>query len=181
MRVRRRRASRASIRLCAPRRNRPSRRPHWRAGARRCAGCRAPRPPDTARRHARACSACRGSRSRRPRRCRASPSARAADAPGRGRCPRDARSPPGFSASGFRYRASRLLQTRSVSDGGPPPGLRGLEKTKKGPANEGQPMKVFRRGCLKGEVFLRRGGSCCKCEWIRYDCANCNRRLQCGQ
>ena len=31
-------------------------------------------------------------------------------------------------------------------------------------------MKVYRRGCLKGPIFVQRGIACCNCEMIGYDC-----------
>ncbi|VVS98850.1 hypothetical protein SPHINGO361_100422 [Sphingomonas sp. EC-HK361] len=50
-------------------------------------------------------------------------------------------------------------------------------RQKKGPAPKSQPMKVFRRGCLKGPPYVRRGSILCKCEKIDVNCRKCTRGL----
>jgi hypothetical protein len=42
---------------------------------------------------------------------------------------------------------------------------------------EGQPVEVFRRGCLKGTPYVQRSGLLCKCEKNDQDCNFCNSSL----
>jgi len=35
-------------------------------------------------------------------------------------------------------------------------------------------MEVFRRGCLKGTLYVQRSALCCKCERNHFDCAKRN-------
>jgi hypothetical protein len=46
---------------------------------------------------------------------------------------------------------------------------------KRGPVETG-PLKVFRRGCLKGRVFFALANNLCKCEERIHDCEICNQK-----